>query len=30
MVNDRTRQLAVGVLDEVSKEYGVITVPVSP
>jgi VWFA-related protein len=29
MVNDRTRQLAVGVLDEVSKTYGVITVPVS-
>jgi VWFA-related protein len=29
MVNDRTRQLAVGVLDEVSKEFGVITVPVS-
>jgi hypothetical protein len=29
MVNDRTRQLAVGVIDEVSKEYGVITVPVA-
>lgn len=29
MVTDRTRQLAVGVLDEVSKEYGVITVPVA-
>jgi hypothetical protein len=29
IVNDKTQQLAVGVLDEVSKEYGVLSVPVS-
>lgn len=29
IVSDKTKQLAVGVLDEVSKEYGVLTVPVS-
>lgn len=28
IVNDKTRQLAVGVLDEVSKTWGLITVPV--
>lgn len=28
IVNDKTRQLAVGVLDEVSKNYGLITLPV--
>lgn len=29
ILNDKTRQLAVGVLDEISKDYGVLTVPVS-
>jgi VWFA-related protein len=29
IVNDRTRQIAVGVLDEVSKTYGMVTVPVA-
>lgn len=29
ILNDKTQQLAVGVLDEISKEFGVLTVPVS-
>ncbi len=29
IVNDKTKQLAVGVLDEISKDYGLLTVPVS-
>jgi VWFA-related protein len=29
IVNDTTRQVAVGVLDEISKTYGVLTVPVA-
>jgi hypothetical protein len=29
IVNDRTRQIVVGVLDEVSKTYGLVTVPVA-
>jgi hypothetical protein len=29
IVNDKTQQLAVGVLDEISKTYGLLTVPVA-
>jgi VWFA-related protein len=29
IVNSSTRQLAVGVLDEVSKEYGLVTLPIA-
>lgn len=28
IVNDRTREIAIGVIDEVSKTYGLVTVPV--
>jgi VWFA-related protein len=30
LVNERTRQVAIGVLDEVSKDYGMITLRVAP
>ncbi len=30
IVSVRTREIAVGVLDEVSKTYGLVTVPVAP
>jgi VWFA-related protein len=30
IVNDRTKQIAIGVIDEVSKTYGLVTVPVAP
>lgn len=29
IVNDRTREIAIGVIDEVSKTYGLVTVPVA-
>lgn len=29
IVNDRTEELAVGVMDEISKEYGVVKVPIT-